>query len=268
MTFEFTSFDISQQTPFSNNSSSVVVRFSIVGDLPNFVQVYANTGNIGSVDLGNLKCLVPLNSSTTNYSCLIDHLIPGLIYIIGICPRTGALPNLDEKINDDSWEGYCHWKTLSTQGTNPSVGTVEHHPPTIVGFDVRFATISTPQAVHVTWKAAETYLKYHLGWRKKSEQFNNEQVEINTHSDTASGLCSPTYPGTTYIFSVQGEWNEDFYGISPSRWSAWSSPIEFTTPPNINSLATYLQASGVNTRSLLLKSLLGPTNSLRAFMKL
>jgi len=156
---------ITQQAPFSSAQANVVIHFKIVGTLPDIVQVYAadylSPNNNGT---GTKALTVKVDPKTTDYPLPPIQLIPGIPYMIHLCPRNVSNGIPDDQFDGEEWQNSCASRLFVTQTAQPS-GTNESYPaPTITGAQPSPATLGAPNRIVVSWTAARAYDKYVVGW--------------------------------------------------------------------------------------------------------
>jgi len=162
---------------------------------------------------------------------------------------------LDEKIDDQPWETFCTFTTITTQapGTGgdkpaPVISTAEPHP----------ATIKQQNGIKISWSSVH----YELFNVRFAEQGNTEnQVEIDSPGTDGFFILQPTRPKHTYIFKVQG-CHSGFLGSSTC---SPFSQVTVTAAQNTHSLRTFL--SGVNASNGI-RSLAPGVSSVRSLMGL
>jgi hypothetical protein len=160
---------IKQAEPIAS-PASVQIDFNVLGILPDLVQVFAS-GLSG--DIGILKDEVEMSPPEISYTSTIQ-LAGGSFFSISLCPRTVTNGVLDDKIDDQPWETFCTFTTITTQapGTGgdkpaPVITTAEPHP----------ATIKQQNGIKISWRSVH----YELFNVRFAEQGNPEnQVEIDS----------------------------------------------------------------------------------------
>ena len=95
---------IRQVPPFQADEAKVIVSYTLLGFLPDFVQVYALVA--GSGGPGTLVDTFDVKPPELQYDQVIT-LRAGTYYTIYLCPGTGPQESPDQKIDDQYFDIYC-----------------------------------------------------------------------------------------------------------------------------------------------------------------
>ena len=130
------------------------------------------------------------------------------------------------------------------------------------------ATITSDNSILVSWISPQSYEKYLIWWTYEGAPSDASfpQGEVDNTGTTGSWTATPTTPGFTYTFKIEGG-NRNLLGILGYNYSGWGPTASMKAVPNLTSLKQFLRASGISLPSQL-KSLMLPQTSLRKFMKL
>lgn len=244
---------IKQIPPITPTTAQVKVNFTLLGILPDFVQIYASSAS--GTGPSQLADTVDMSPPENQYDDIIT-LQAGIYYTIYACPRTGSKDNLDDQIDGQYWESYCQMETIITQASSsPPGGNMV--PPVITSLTPQPATISQGNRITVAWSSPTHYDKFLVWWTENG--IANAQGEIDSGGNSGSWTAS-TFPGNWYTFAVEG-------GVSDGwgyNYSAWGPTVRIMGSANLTSLRQYLQSSGV----VSLRSVMHSGDTLRKFMKL
>jgi len=253
---------LKQMTPYSAPLATINVQFAIIGDTPDFVQVYAV--NIGESDPGglvDLKGFVDLTVPNPPNFFLIT--VPaGAVYNVAVCPRTGTPQEPDDDLDGVYWENFCAYGVIVAQATPPPPS--QRTPPTITGLDLQPATLTQPDRITVRWSSSQAYDKFLIWWTQNGQPM--DQGEVDSSGIAGSWTASPVTPGARYTFAVKGGVSGGILGNY--LYSDWGPTLTVIGAKNLASLRQFLTASGVNPAGHGVASLRKGQTSLRKFMKL
>jgi hypothetical protein len=253
---------LTQQKPYTNTTATITVQFAIIGDTPDFVQVYApNLGETEPGGIGDIKGLIDFTQPNPPSFCTFT--VPaGAVYNVAVCPRTGTIQDPDDDLDGVSWETFCAWETIVAQATEQVGG--QQLPPWISALNPEPATLSQPDRIVVTWGSPQPYDKFLIWWTQNGDPM--DQAEIDGTATTGSWTATPITPGARYTFAVKGGVSGGILGNY--LYSDWSPTLTIVAPPHLRRLRQFLTASGINPAAQRVRSLLHGQTSLRKFMKL
>lgn len=271
---------LTQVGPFSNSTATINISFTINGNLPSFVQIYAAPagGGVGSAELVDI---VSIKSGVYQYNDNAFSLKPNVYYAIYACPRTGSESQPDDTIDGIEWESYCAMAYLATKSQETPTTPQALDPPVITTLVPHPANTKQPNRIAVMWSSSTSYDKYVLGWVDSGYQTSpqtinygailqnppwelpNQSQDIN-EKGTSGSWDVPTQPGHLYFFHVNG-------GISQFwnyKYSKWGPPAAQLATSNHTSLRMFLMDSGISPSAQGMRSLLAPNQSIRNFMQI
>jgi hypothetical protein len=253
---------LKQLTPYSATLATINVQFAIIGDTPDFVQVYAvNIGESDPGGLGDLKGFVDLTVPNPPNFCFIT--VPaGAVYNIAVCPRTGTPQDPDDYLDGVYWENFCAYEVIVARATPPPAS--ERTPPWISAINLQPATLTQPDRITVGWGSSQPYDKFLISWTQNGEPM--AQGEVDSSGTTGSWTASPITPGARYTFAVKGGVSGGILGNY--LYSDWGPTLTVIGAKNLTSLRQFLTASGINPTAQGVASLRKGQTSLRKFMKL
>jgi hypothetical protein len=251
---------ISQTGTVANGKGQAKVSFTLSGDMPKFVQIYAAPAG-GSVGSASLVLAVNVQSSQTQYDETIS-LPANVYYAVYVCPRTGSQQEPDDQTDGQSWESYCAVGYITIKSNAPSAEPLV--PPVITVLNPEPATMQHDNQIAVLWSSPTQYNKFVLGWTQNGVDMQPQDLPLANPSGSGS-WSAPTIPGAAYTFHVNG-------GISQFwnyNYSAWGPTVSVTAALPYMSLRAYLLNSDVNLKvQQSLRSLMQQGQTLRSFMKL
>jgi hypothetical protein len=259
--FDINFQSLEQIAPITANDAKLQIDFTVNGNQPDFVQIYAvSYGETTPAGLGDIAAIIDMDPSKTAYTRKID--VPaGAIYTIWLCPRTGSRDEPDDQTDGDYWESLCVGKTITTRSSES--GESGRQPPVISGVDAVPATTTKPDQITLKW-TSQPYDKFLISWTQNGVAM--DQGEIDSSGSSGSWTASPTVPGAKYTFSVKGGVSGGIFGNY--NYSDWGPTVTVIAPPHFSSLRYFLRASGVNPGAQPLRKLTQKQSSVRKFMKL
>jgi len=128
------------------------------------------------------------------------------------------------------------------------------------------ATITQDNSILVSWTSPQSYDKYLIWWTYVGapQGAHFDQGEVDNGGTTGSWTATPTTPGFTYTFAIDGG-VRSLYVLW--AYSGFGPTASAQAIPNLTSLRAYLQVSGLNFPQQM-RSLMSPQTSMRKFMKL
>jgi hypothetical protein len=263
MPFNMSFTSVKQIDPITPTVATVQVVFTVSGNQPDLVQVYAfNAAETESKGLGDVVGTIDLKNGQTSFTSTI-RLQAGSYYTIALCPRNKNGNTLDDTVEGQYWETFCIYYSLITQASTSPEGATKFPPPTISNVVPTAATITKDCSIIVEWQSTITYDKFLIWWTENGIALG--QGENDAKGTSGTWTAAPTRPACYYTFSVKGgvarEWGKYDY-------SDWGPQIKIIAPPNGTSLRRYLQASGIDPARQGMRGLMFPQSSLRRFMKL
>lgn len=249
--------------------ASIMIQFTVLGILPDKVQVYA--GGVGG-QLAELKDEVDIAPPEIDYASTFE-LASGTAYRIHLCPRTTTDGVPDDKIDDVFFETFCTRLDFTTQAPAAAAPTGPTAPraPVIEAVTPRQATLHAPGRIDVAWNAPDRCDKYHFLWTDSfpapATQVGWSETEIGAPQSRGGAFSIPnTSLGRAYTFKVQGC---QAFDLGPDNCSPFSPQAAFQMPPNTRSLREFLRLSHVALQPGL-RSLGAPAFAagLRAMMRL
>ncbi len=261
MSFQLEWVSLQQIKPFKPDGAQLLIQFRVLGELPDYVQVYAvNYGETTPSGLADLKGTVKFDTPGPIYSSIIG-VEAAAFYTIWLCPRSGEQESPDDQIDEQYWESFCVGQTIVTQSVE--LPPNQRQAPTITAIDAEPATLTQPDRITVKW-TSQPYDKFLIWWTQNGEA--NAQGEDGNSGSSGSWTASPTVPGARYTFAVKGGTYGGVFGNY--LYSDWGPTINATAPHHFSSLRLYLRASGINPGAQRLRSLTQKQASVRKFMKL
>ena len=253
---------LTQQQPYSDTTANIVVQFAVLGDTPDFVQVYAvNLGETDPGGLGDVRGIVDFTQPNPPPFCAFT--VPaGAVYNVAVCPRTGDVQQPDDYMDGIPWDNFCAWETIVARATPLPGG--QQAPPWISNIDPEPAGLTQADRITVTWGSPQPYDKYLVWWTQNGQPM--KQGEPGDSGIAGSWTASPTTPGARYTFAVKGGVSGGILGNY--LYSDWSPTLTVIAPQHFRSLRQFLVGSGINPAAQPVKSLMTGQPSLRAWMKL
>jgi hypothetical protein len=221
----------------------VNVVFTVGGPIEpdEVVQIYAS----GRSDpLGTFQTQVELTQTEHEYTSEGLSLPPGTPLVFHLCPRIVKDGQAEDDIDGQPFETFCVMATFTTKGIAPPPPPPPALPaPVINQVTPRQATLTSDARIDIHWVAARSYDEYQVFYTV-GEQSRSKIIE-SAGADGAFGV-TPTQPGQTFIFTVEGHVIHSFLGIYLSEDdSLGSTLVTVVIPPNTQSLRTFLSLSNV-----------------------
>ncbi|MEA2600039.1 MAG: hypothetical protein QOF89_1031 [Acidobacteriota bacterium] len=235
---------ISQAEPIAS-PASIQINFTVLGILPDVVQVFA--GGV-SGEIGKIVDQVDMSPPEIEYTSSFE-LAGGTAFLIHLCPRTVTNGVLDDRIDDQPFESFCTRLPFTTKA--PPLPTARPKPPAprINSLEPHQATLQSEGSILARWTAVTNFDQYHVIF----EETNGRRGEVEINSAGKSGFfkLTPTFPGREYSLKVQGCIT---HLIGLNDCSVFSLPDVIVMPQNTRSLREFLRLSnapsGLGIRSL------------------
>lgn len=256
-----------QQPPFSAGKARVLGQFTVLGNMPDFIQIYALPGFFQSQPgspFSKIDTISPKSPDPTQ-TFVLEDLVPGQVYTVWVCPRTGTEEEPEDQTDGVDWVSACVFRTIAVRGVDNVSGAME--PPRITSIGDTPATMFAAQRMTLNWIVdnGRTYNKFLIHWYRNGQE--QPQIEIDAASGgSAQGSWSATVaPFDQFRFAVKGGL---YRGLSGFDYTAWGAEVAFTCPQNSRSVKAYILSSVAPSRPLPLRNFMGSTKSVRSFMKL
>ena len=228
---------ISQAKPIVS-PASIQIHFTVLGILPDKVQIYA--GGLGG-EPAILKAEVKMQSPENSYTTTIK-LAGGTVFLIHLCPRTSTDGMPSDKIEDQYFETFCTQLRFTTQAPPFPPPPGRPRSPVISSIEANQATLHDEANIVVGWTRLDPSDKFHFMW---TDSFPPPRTEVGWDEVEIPGLSfkiHPAFIGRTYTFKVQGCQSVD---IGPDNCSLFSPQSTVRIPKNTQSLREFLRLSNV-----------------------
>jgi hypothetical protein len=245
------------QTGISGATASIQIDFTVLGILPDIVQIFASGVGGG---FGQLIKNVDMSPPEIDYSETIE-LAAGGFFNVHLCPRTATQGVLDDKIDGQPWEIFCSIITVTTSANIPP--TTGKQAPIIVRAIPEFATLRNSNRITIFWSAPQVFAFFQVLTNPPPLNDPSSQFEIDSSGNSGSFTAEPTIPGVSYTFAVNG-CDRQLFG-QESKCSGFGPSFSIQAISNSQSLRSFLVASGIDPSTSIQS--LGAT-SVRALLKL
>jgi hypothetical protein len=222
------------------STASVRISFTVTGILTDLVEIYAGGASDPlSVPLQRVE----LSPPEINYTSDDIALQAGTLFFFHLCPRNKTGDQLDNEVEGQPFETFCTAAIpFTTQGTSPPAGPRPKPPaPSITAIEPRQPTLTEPGHIVVRWVANIVFDQYHVISEELPSGGPNE-IEIDSSGNNGFFTLTPTVPGHSYSFKVQGCIT---HNIGLNDCSLFTAPKLVQMPENTRSLRTFLQISNI-----------------------
>jgi hypothetical protein len=274
MTTVFSDIGLQQLKPYTLPNAQVQVTFTLSGELPDIVQVWAQEpgSQTGILITAVLEKSINWPPPTNPKASVTFEVQAGSAFDIWLCPRDNdeTTGGLDDDYDGSYWQNAC---TYAGEITTQVPAASSQHPtkPVIIKVDNEPATLTSYGTITVSWVSTQ-YDKFLITWTQDGFQMPQGEVDVTADSgswttpSSASGTNQPVNPGASCTFAVEGGTDTGLF--SPPNYSGWGPTVNVTAVQNLRSLVQFLLHSGINWQGLSVKSIMGGQTSLKQVMKL